>query len=141
MNSLTPGTFLKYVLPLILYCGFIFFISSLSAPPAPDYGFVFSDKINHAGAYGIMMLLAFRASSLLFRDSRLRTRLLAALIFTLLYGASDEIHQYFVPNRECDLLDWLADATGAMLAIGAILLVRHRRIGALLFGSEVTTES
>lgn len=130
------GTHLKYILPVVLYCAFVFFISALSAPPAPDYGFSFSDKINHTGAYGLMMILSFRASSWLFRNSSLRTQLLAALFFTMLYGASDEFHQYFVPNRECDFFDWLADSSGALLALAGILLVRRRPLGRWLFAPE-----
>ena len=38
-----------------------------------------------------------------------------AFQFVALYGAADEIHQRFVPNRSCDVLDWLADTLGASL--------------------------
>ena len=36
-----------------------------------------------------------------------------------LYGMTDEFHQYFVPDRACDPLDWLIDTCGATL--GAFL--------------------
>lgn len=36
-----------------------------------------------------------------------------------LYGVSDEFHQYFVPGRACDPIDWLVDTSGATL--GAVL--------------------
>ena len=36
------------------------------------------------------------------------------------YGISDEFHQSFVPGRTPDVLDWLADTSGALLA--ALLL-------------------
>ena len=112
MNDRFRSGSLSYLLPVILYCAFIFFISSLPSPPAPSYGWKFSDKINHTGAYGILMLLSFRASRWLFRDRSLMQQLLIALVFTMLYGVSDEIHQSFVPNRECELYDWLADTLG-----------------------------
>jgi VanZ family protein len=117
--------FATYVLPVILYCALIFFISSLPAPPAPDFGFDFSDKINHTGAYGIMMLLAFRASRWLMPESSVGQQIVRSLLFTLLYGASDEFHQSFVPNRECELFDWLADALGGILG-GLFIYMTHR---------------
>jgi VanZ family protein len=44
-------------------------------------------------------------------------------LFTSLYGASDELHQYFVPNRSCDFYDWLADSIGAVMALITIYLL------------------
>jgi VanZ family protein len=46
----------------------------------------------------------------------LRGALLAMLI-TAGYGASDELHQWFVPGRTADVFDWLADATGGTIAV------------------------
>jgi VanZ family protein len=39
-----------------------------------------------------------------------------------LYGISDEFHQSFVPGRTPDVVDWLADTSGALLAV---LLIAH----------------
>jgi VanZ family protein len=41
--------------------------------------------------------------------------LAGAALISALYGASDEIHQYFVPERSSEFLDWAADAIGAAL--------------------------
>jgi VanZ family protein len=35
----------------------------------------------------------------------------------MFYGASDEIHQYFVPNRSSELGDWAADVLGVIVAV------------------------
>lgn len=48
-----------------------------------------------------------------------------ALAIALLYAASDEWHQTFVPGRVADARDWLADAAGA--ALGCWLAVRWYR--------------
>ena len=42
-----------------------------------------------------------------------------ALVITLalLVGATDELHQSFLPGRVAGLDDWLADAVGASLAL------------------------
>jgi len=41
-------------------------------------------------------------------------------VASVLYAASDEFHQSFVPGRSCRLLDVLFDATGAAIALGLI---------------------
>jgi len=46
---------------------------------------------------------------------------LIAIAIASLYGASDELHQYFIPGRNCDPVDWLVDTLGAVL--GAALAV------------------
>jgi VanZ family protein len=47
------------------------------------------------------------------------------------YGAIDEYTQQFVQNRTCDILDLLADATGASLGLLAlhicVLFARRQR--------------
>ena len=44
----------------------------------------------------------------------------AAVVVATLYGISDEFHQYFVPPRQVEVRDVLADAIGASLAAGAL---------------------
>ncbi len=45
--------------------------------------------------------------------------LLWAGLTTSAYGASDEFHQRFVPNRTCDVADRVADTFGGFLAAAA----------------------
>ncbi len=40
-----------------------------------------------------------------------------------LYAVSDEIHQYFVPGRACQVRDMLIDSCGVMCGIAALLFV------------------
>ena len=40
-----------------------------------------------------------------------------SVVLSSLYGVSDEIHQYFVPFREADLLDVLADTLGSIMGV------------------------
>ena len=48
---------------------------------------------------------------------------LAALAIATAYGASDELHQRYVPGRTADLQDLRADATGAAGGIAIAWLV------------------
>ena len=109
--------------PVVLYMGVIFYLSSLT-DPLPDLTFRVWDKALHAAEYatlGALLLLALRASG-----SAGTAALLLAMAGASLYGASDEIHQYFVPGRQCDLRDWVADTVGGVL--GALLAAASLRV-------------
>jgi VanZ family protein len=41
----------------------------------------------------------------------------AALIISSIYGLLDEIHQRFVPGRNSEFLDWVADSLGAAAGV------------------------
>ena len=43
--------------------------------------------------------------------------IIISLIFSAVYALSDEIHQYFVPERACRLTDVLLDSFGALCGI------------------------
>jgi VanZ family protein len=116
---------LRFWIPVALYAGLVFWLSSQSRPLAflPDAIWSY-DKLLHAIEYAVLGLLlarALRASGL----SPART-FLGALLLCSLYGASDELHQSFVPNRTCDPRDWAADTVGAALGAGALRLRRAR---------------
>lgn len=108
---------------LVLYCGFIFWLSSKPSLPAPMF-FIHQDKIHHMGAYFIMGLLAWRFFNDFF--SKPTTVFIVSLSFCSIYGMSDELHQSFVPGRDADVVDWLADTLGALIALIAIQLTRKR---------------
>ncbi len=135
MRAERQGGFAGRVLPAIGYSAFIFTMSALSAPPTPTFDLSFGDKVTHAGAYGLMTLFTFRATRWLLAGRGLGIQMLTAAAYAMLFGASDEIHQAFVPNRQCDPLDWVADTAGALLALLFIRVIARTRAGDLLFGS------
>lgn len=63
--------------------------------------------------FGILLLNALRFHMPLSRA------VLFAIIIGSAYGVTDEIHQYFVPERSCDPMDWLVDSIA--VALGALL--------------------
>ena len=111
--------FLRFWLPVYLYAALIFAYSSLSSPPvAPRM--LHGDKLLHLVEYAILGYLVARAAK---NSSSLRLRAnfrIFAVAFAVIYGLSDELHQYFVPGREVEILDVLADGAGAFL--GQILV-------------------
>lgn len=124
---------LAHVAPLVAYCALVYAVSALPSPAAPEYPFQWGDKINHALAYAMMCLLATRAGRA-FGDRPLRARIVPAIVFCALYGATDELHQYFVPGRSCDALDWIADVVGASVSASIIPLAARWRPVAHLVG-------
>jgi VanZ family protein len=48
-----------------------------------------------------------------------------ALTICVLYAASDELHQLFIPGRSAELRDIFIDSTGAYLGIGFYLMIGH----------------
>jgi VanZ family protein len=117
----TPGRrsafrqFLYYWLPVLLYISAIFYVSSLTTPPNPIQ-VENADKIYHLCEYGLLGLLMGRA----LRQSVSPYSALAASVMTvalvMMVGAADEYYQGFIPGRECDVFDWLTDATAGVLS-------------------------
>jgi VanZ family protein len=48
-----------------------------------------------------------------------------SFIFVSLYAILDEVHQYFVPGRSCELRDVIIDISGCVFAIILITLGRY----------------
>jgi VanZ family protein len=112
-------------LPTLLIAGGIWFLSSQSILPNPK-GILGFDKLQHLLAYA-----ALAGAAVLWTSSETwKRRGFAVLLCTALsasaYGLVDEIHQYFVPGRDCNFWDWLADTLGAFLGAGLTLAIAGR---------------
>lgn len=92
----------------LLIAGLIFFASSRSQVAGPPVAN--ADKYGHFLVYGLLATLLCRLGSG-WRAAGW------ALLAASAYGATDEWHQLFVPGRSCSLADWIADTTGAALAV------------------------
>src|SRR5688572_21203111 len=93
--------------PAVLMMAVLFAASSASDTSAVPA--VFSDTILHLGAYAALGATVFRA----FADARFArltpARAVAAVLFCIFYGVSDEFHQSFVPGRTPDVKDLIVD--------------------------------
>jgi VanZ family protein len=109
---------------VLAYAGTIFFLSSRPGNTLPD--FRVSDKLLHAVLFGGLAILVCRA---LRAQVSARSRAfiaIVALLVTVCYGISDEVHQLFVPRRAAELADVMADSLGALLAAWGWLQVERR---------------
>jgi len=109
-------------LPLIIYWILLFVATTLPSKDMPDTGV--SDKIEHFTAY--MILAVLLNMTLMFQNKypKLKNKAwLYTLIVILTYAGLDEFHQLFIPGRDCDILDWLSDATGVLLGLGFVKML------------------
>jgi VanZ family protein len=95
--------------PVLLWAGIIFAISS--QPTLPVSLGSGRDKLAHFAAYAVFGVLAGHALP------PRRGFALLAILLGVAYGASDEIHQHFVPGRTVELGDWFADSLGVIAGV------------------------
>lgn len=121
--------FLWYWLPPLAWMGLIFFLSAQpNLPHAPEPWFdTLLKKVGHAFVFGSLAWLYQRA--LKGRFASTATLRLVSAGLAMLYAASDEYHQAFVPGRKGRLSDVVIDTAGVW---GAMLLhwwlERRRRL-------------
>lgn len=101
------------ILPMTAVMGSIFYLSHQpgSTLDLPDFPFV--DKILHCLAYGALGLSVCFAlpQHLWSRYSWLPV--IGTVLFCILYGITDEVHQIFIVERYPSWADVLADGVGA----------------------------
>ena len=121
---------LKCWAPPLLYMVLIFVVSSLEQPPLPmpEFEWLTIDKLYHFIEYAILSGLVARAL-VKAKPSVVPARLVwhVAAVFSILYGASDEWHQTFVPGRFATVADWVADVLGSIAGMLSVYLYYRRQ--------------
>ena len=110
-------------LPPLAYMALIYYLSSQS-DPVPQVTSVVWDKLLHLVEYGGLAVLLARA--MLGEGLTARVALVAAVLLTSAYGATDEAHQSRVPERQADVRDWIVDSIGAVAGAGIATTWRQR---------------
>jgi len=114
----------KYLvyLPLVLYWLLILTLTSLPGADVPNIHI--NDKIEHMLAYGglgFLLNLSLRIQNK-FTFIKNYPAWFSILIVSA-YGALDELHQLFIPDRSCDILDWSADTIGVIIGVTVMTLL------------------
>ncbi|MEI9939948.1 MAG: VanZ family protein [Pseudomonadota bacterium] len=113
-----PIAFVTHVLPAVAYTSAIFYGGLIRIGALPEVGFVATDKLLHALAFGGLALLLARAVHWLRPNSSLAKKLLLGCAVSSLLGLLLELCQACTVYRSADPWDWLADTVGALLTIG-----------------------
>jgi len=114
-SDVSSSRLLLLWLPVVLWAGLIFGLSSV-----PDLGTGLGTwdlvlrKLAHFCEYAILGALLLRALD--------RTEL--AVAAGVVYAATDELHQHFVPGRHAAFRDVAIDAAGVLA--GVVLLVQSK---------------
>ena len=127
------------ILPWLLYSGLIFIASSYQLKGLPKMTILGWDKLVHMAEYTVYSILAGIALLSFDRKKYSFNLILIAFLITILFGASDEIHQYFVPGRSCSIYDFVADCLGAIL--GLILFQKLKIVNKLQHVNTGKTDS
>jgi len=116
-------------LPALLYYSLIFFFSSRSIELKADIPFM--DKVIHLLEFAV---LGFLLSFGFFLSLKYHLKVKAYLTFLsgTLLGALDELHQYFVPARSTEILDWMVDVLGILVGLLVFISLFRRAKGKFL---------
>lgn len=110
----------KYWFPSAAVAALIFIVSSIPLKAPKVFQFWSADKLVHLVLYGVFAVCLRKTFQHVKNHFIAKRPELFTLLTAALYGAFDEMHQYFVPHRTVSALDFCADVAGA--AIGLIIL-------------------
>ena len=118
IEKLKQNHFWWYQGPMVLWAIALFTQSSIPGDKIPNIELLSHDKVIHFLIYVVFAWAMHRAIRYQNRFPLLaKYHYLFAILFVALYGMSDELHQYFVPNRSASVADWGADCLGALAVI------------------------
>jgi len=103
--------FFRYWLPVLVWAGLIFILSSIPHLESGLKQDFLLRKIAHILEYAILTFLLLRASG--FKNSK---SIVLAAIIAFLYALSDEYHQTFVLGRRGRVEDVIIDSIGILIA-------------------------
>ncbi|HJP40963.1 MAG TPA: VanZ family protein [Dehalococcoidia bacterium] len=116
------------IFPLLAWAALIFIVSSFSNPPE-SLGQEWPSYLAHVVEFGILGWFATAFTLQAFGSHPQPAILLLTLAGCVIYGASDEFHQSFVPGRDADLFDLLLDVVGSTVGIVAVAVSAGRARG------------
>ena len=118
--------FTVYHLPVIVYAVVVLSISSIPYLKTPKVRIIAFDKLVHFLEYAIFAALTFRSFSRISVSISTDRAFLLSALFIVVFAFLDEMHQYIIPGRDSDPLDFVTDVVGAFLVLVYLWLVRKR---------------
>lgn len=117
-----PGTLGRRLLVVAVAAG-IFYVSHQPSLPSIPL-FPHQDKLFHFGEFFLFGLVLFWNRDMFPEKGRLPGVILTGFAYSIL----DEVHQSFVPGRDCSVGDFLADSAGVLLAVLLARKILLRRL-------------
>ena len=108
---------MKRWLPPLAWAVAIFAASSIPGDSMPAPGLFRYDKLIHAAVFAVLGALCQRAGR----------RLPLSFALATGYGALDELHQRYTPNRSPEVADVVADGLGALVGAAAMMWAGSRK--------------
>lgn len=110
--------------PALAHAALIYYLSGravlIQGPDIPHF-----DKLAHVGIFGLLAALVAWGLFRAFPTLSIRRVLVLTVLMGIFYGGLDEVHQYFVPSRNSDPMDLVADAFGTLAVVGGIWWARR----------------
>lgn len=123
MTPPTATSTLHYRLPLVLWIGVVFAVSSIPGRTLLEVGFDVQDSLAHLIEYAVLGFLGFRM--LRAEGMGSAAALLGVVVLGAVVGAADENYQRLIPGRMTTWSDYLADLAGA--GVGATVAAMYYR--------------
>ena len=117
------GGFFIHVAPAVLYVVAVFYGGS--APVADIPRPLGPDKLVHLLGFAGMQFVWLRAIRFQLPEMSLKRQLLWATLVASALGAALELYQTALPYRSAELLDWVADTVGAVMAAVVLFFVQR----------------
>jgi VanZ family protein len=115
--------------PAALNAALIWAVSSMSHPDfVPVADVPFKDKGVHFLVFGVLGLFVAHGARRTWPTWSLARVFALTVLCIIAWGALDEGHQFFVPGRDCDVHDVLADALGGVVGAGMLVAVTALRL-------------
>jgi len=102
----------RWLWVIALACSLV--LASGNTPAQIPGSFVGFDKVAHFCVFGLLATFVLRTGAVWRRRG---WRGWIALAVVSAFGATDEWHQSFTPGRAVEFADWIADTSGAALAV------------------------
>ncbi|MBO8157431.1 MAG: VanZ family protein [Bacillaceae bacterium] len=119
---------LSFLIPYVEHISFVYHKSEVSVEALGINGFAefFIRKGAHVGVFFVLMLLFFVAYRQTTAFSFAKASYFS-LLWTVLYGVVDELHQGMTPNRTPYYGDVIIDSVGAFIGWVVIFIIARRK--------------
>jgi VanZ family protein len=128
MATRVSSRYLLWALAWLATMAVIFFFSTLTGTATyyePPFWLLIERKGAHVAEYALLTFVSYQFFISIFPRESWQRVLLIAAAWALMYGATDELHQYFTPFRGAALRDVGIDAGGVLLGILFLLVYKR----------------